>query len=181
MWGAERNFRRLAENEEREGSALSFKAYRQPIVMMYLFFYLFQTLLAVDEKWQAVVNKICKARKVWDRLLRILGREGGIISEDVGAILHHDCSGETDIFVGDLGGDPPYSVEPGGVSQPGGAENHREATEATVGWEMGIPPNVGGAKGVRDRVFGGLHKTETEHGGTVHLHPEYHGPLTGSI
>ena len=40
-----------------------------------MFLYQVQTLTVVDNNWPAVVYNLRKARKVWDRLLRILGRE----------------------------------------------------------------------------------------------------------
>ena len=55
---------------------LSFKAYIHPLSKVSLFLDLGRNLSTVDENFQAVVANLRKARKLWDRLLRILGRKG---------------------------------------------------------------------------------------------------------
>ena len=67
--------------------------------------------------------------------------------EDVGAIMRCGYAGNTTIRVGDLGGDLSHGADPGGVPLPGSAENHGEATKATYGWGLGIPPYSTCAKG----------------------------------
>ena len=52
--------------------------------------------------------------------------EGGNGPENNGGVLCHVCAGNTDIRIGDLGGDPPHDADPGGVPPPGGALNHKE-------------------------------------------------------
>ena len=43
--------------------------------MVSLFRYLGRTLSVVDDEWPAVITNLCKAWKVWDRLLRIMSRK----------------------------------------------------------------------------------------------------------
>ena len=44
--------------------------------MVSLFFYLGRKLSAVDKNWTSVDANLHNARKVWDRFLRILRKEG---------------------------------------------------------------------------------------------------------
>ena len=73
--GAERNRRRLAEEELRERSERAFQAYGEPLVNVTTFRYLGRVMTAGDDDWPAVIGNLQKARKSWGRLLRILIRE----------------------------------------------------------------------------------------------------------
>ena len=44
---------------------------------MVVFRYLGRIITATDDDWQAVVSKLRKARKKWERMPSILRREGG--------------------------------------------------------------------------------------------------------
>ena len=52
---------------------ISIKVHGQTMAMVYLFCYLVRTLLVVENDCLAVVVNLHKARKVWDRLLWIMG------------------------------------------------------------------------------------------------------------
>ena len=54
----------------------AFEAYREPLENVTAFKYLGRVMTAVDDEWPAVVGNLCKARKSWGRLSRILSREG---------------------------------------------------------------------------------------------------------
>ena len=73
--GAERNRRRLAEEELRERSERAFQAYGEPLVNVTTFRYLGRVMTAGDDDWPAVIGNLQKARKSWGRLLQILIRE----------------------------------------------------------------------------------------------------------
>ena len=74
--GAEQKRRRLAEAETRESSERDFEAYGEPIHNVLEFRYLGRVLTAREDDWLAVVGNLGKARKSWERLYRVLGREG---------------------------------------------------------------------------------------------------------
>ena len=50
------------------------EAYGAPLENVRAFKYLRQVMTAGDDDWHAVVGNLCKARKSWGRLLRILIR-----------------------------------------------------------------------------------------------------------
>ena len=54
----------------------AFEAYGDPIKNVSAFKYLGRVLKAGDDDWLAVVGNLGKARKIWGRLSRVLGREG---------------------------------------------------------------------------------------------------------
>ena len=56
--GAERKYRRIAEQEAWEGAALDFKAYVQHLESLSLFRYLAQILTEVDYDWTAIVTNL---------------------------------------------------------------------------------------------------------------------------
>ena len=60
----------------RESAARAFWAYGRLLDMVTSFKYLERIMTASDENWQAVVGNLRKARKIWSRLERIMGREG---------------------------------------------------------------------------------------------------------
>ena len=72
--GAERKQRRLAETEMRENLERAFHAYGQPMEAVTEFWYLGRLLTATDDNWPAVAGNIKKARRIWGRLARVLGR-----------------------------------------------------------------------------------------------------------
>ena len=59
----------------RESTERAFEAYEETLENVTEFKYLGQVMTAVDDDWPVVLGKICKARKSWGRLLRILSRE----------------------------------------------------------------------------------------------------------
>ena len=65
---AERKYKRLTEEEALECYVLSFKVYKQPLVMVSSFKYTGWMLTAMDDDWPAIVGNLRKARKVSDRL-----------------------------------------------------------------------------------------------------------------
>ena len=73
--GAERERRRLAEEELRESTERAFRSYGEPLEHMTAFRYLGRVMTAVDDYWTTVVGKLQRERKSWGRLLRILSRE----------------------------------------------------------------------------------------------------------
>ena len=74
--GAEQKRRRLAEKETRENLEQAFHAYRKLMEVVSEFRYLGRLLTATDDYWPAVAGNIRKARVIWGRLARVLGREG---------------------------------------------------------------------------------------------------------
>ena len=74
--GAEQKRRRMAEEEIRESADRDLPAYGRPLVTVTSFKYLGWVLTAADDNWPEVVENLCKARKIWARLARILGWEG---------------------------------------------------------------------------------------------------------
>ena len=64
------------EAETRESSERSFEAYREHIKNVSAFKYLGRVLTAGNDNWLAVVGNLGKARRSWERLYRVLGREG---------------------------------------------------------------------------------------------------------
>ena len=73
--GAERERRRLAEEELRESTERAFRSYGEPLEHVTAFRYLGRVMTAVDDYWTTVVGKLQRERKSWGRLLRILSRE----------------------------------------------------------------------------------------------------------
>ena len=53
----------------------AFQAYRSTLETVLKFKYLGQILTALDDNWTAVVGKLRKSRKIWDRFSRIMVRE----------------------------------------------------------------------------------------------------------
>ena len=54
----------------------AFEAYRAPINSLLEFKYLGIILTATNDDWKAVVGNLGKARRSWERLSRVLDREG---------------------------------------------------------------------------------------------------------
>ena len=46
---------------------------------------------------------------------------------DLGAVIIGGVTGNTTFWVGNVGGDPPYGKEPGGVPPPGDKTDHGDA------------------------------------------------------
>ena len=74
--GAERNRRRIAEEELWESLERAFQAYGEPLETVTSFKYLVWVLTAGDDNWPSVAGKLSKSRKSWMRMMRILRREG---------------------------------------------------------------------------------------------------------
>ena len=74
--GVERKRRRLKEKETRENLEQAFEAYGAPIKSVSELKYLGRILTATDKDWPAVVGNLRKARISWERLSKVLGREG---------------------------------------------------------------------------------------------------------
>ena len=73
--GAERERRRLAEEELRESTERYFEASGAPLGNVTAFKYLGQVMTAGCYDYPVVASNLCKARNSWGRLLRILIRE----------------------------------------------------------------------------------------------------------
>ena len=67
---------RLAEEESQAGASTAFQAYGSPLETVSSLKYLGLPLTAIYDDWTEVITNIQKVRKIWDRLSRILGREG---------------------------------------------------------------------------------------------------------
>ena len=74
--GVDQKMWRLAEEESQMGAAMAFQAYGRPLDTFLSFKYLGRLLTETDNDWAPVIENLQKARKIWDRLSRILGREG---------------------------------------------------------------------------------------------------------
>ena len=103
----------LAAEEERAVTSRSFSAYGLPLEMMTSFKYLRRVILTADDDWLTVVQNVVKARTVWWRISKILGREGArpqisgfffkSIIQSV-LLLDAECWVVTPNIVGDLSG-----------------------------------------------------------------------------
>ena len=71
--------------------------------------------------------------------------EGGG-SEGIEALLQSGSAGSVAFRGRDVGHDPPDGAVPEKISAQGRATAHRESTEETVGWELGLP-TIGGGNG----------------------------------
>ena len=76
MKGEERKLGRLVAEEAGAVASRAFSAYGRPLEMVSSFKYLGRVLLAADDDWLAVIRNITKSRAIWQRMLRILSREG---------------------------------------------------------------------------------------------------------
>ena len=74
--GEERKRRRLTETETRKNTERTFLAYGKPMAAVLEFRYLGRLLTTTDDDWPEVAGNIQKARMIWERLARVLGREG---------------------------------------------------------------------------------------------------------
>ena len=74
--GAERKWCCLAEGEARAGYETVFTAYWIPLSPVTYFKYIGLILTAAYNDWPAVVRNLQKAIRKWERLSRVLGREG---------------------------------------------------------------------------------------------------------
>ena len=74
--GAERKQRRLAAAEVKTTSEKAFYAYGDKMRAVTEFRYLGRVMTNTDDDWPAVAGNLRKARVIWGRLARILGREG---------------------------------------------------------------------------------------------------------
>ena len=74
--GAERKRWRMADTELRNSTKRAFEAYGNPIEAVPSFKYLGRIMTVGDNDWTEVAVNLVKARKIWERLTRILSREG---------------------------------------------------------------------------------------------------------
>ena len=74
--GAERKIQRLAAAEGEAATERAFNAYGKRIKAVKEFRYLGRILTSTDNDWPAVARNLYRARTMWGRLARILGREG---------------------------------------------------------------------------------------------------------
>ena len=74
--GAERKRCRLGEEEAREGSKIVFTADGIPLSQVTSFKYLGRIHTVVDDDYPTVVINLQKSRHNWERLMRVMGREG---------------------------------------------------------------------------------------------------------
>ena len=72
----EQNRQRLSTEEEGGVSSRAFSAYGRPLDMVTSFKYLGQVISASDGDCPEVIRNLDKAQAVWQRLMRILSREG---------------------------------------------------------------------------------------------------------
>ena len=68
---------------------------------------------------------------------------------------HFTC--RLDICIGNIGGDPPYREESGGVPPPGGTDYCSYKTMAMSQWGLVLIPAVVGNEGGGHRVYGDLY------------------------
>ena len=74
--GAERKRRRLAENYLRDSLERAFQAYMEFLETITSFKYLVRVMMAGDDNWPEVADKLRKSRKIWMRMTRIIFWEG---------------------------------------------------------------------------------------------------------
>ena len=60
----------------RESTERASEAYEEPLEDVTKFKYLGRVMMVVDDDLPAVTGNLCRARKSWGRLLRILRQEG---------------------------------------------------------------------------------------------------------
>ena len=66
----------MVEEEARVGAETAFSSYVHPLNTVEFFQYLGRILTMTYYDWPAVIGNIQKARRIWDCMLSILGREG---------------------------------------------------------------------------------------------------------
>ena len=71
--------RKLVTDEARSVTSREFSAYGHPLKMVTSFKYLGIVISAADYDWLEVVQNILKVHMVWQRMLRIMSREGAIL------------------------------------------------------------------------------------------------------
>ena len=76
---ADQKLHRLASKEARKVTSRDFSAYGRPLKIMTPFKYLGRVLSAAFDEWLVMVRNIVKSQTVWQRMLRILSREGLIL------------------------------------------------------------------------------------------------------
>ena len=74
--GAEWKHKRLEVEETRESTVRTFQIYGRPLELVTPFKYLERIMTNLENNWTEVVGDLRKARKIWARLLIILGGGG---------------------------------------------------------------------------------------------------------
>ena len=75
-WVMERKWCGLAEEEAQEGTEREITAYRVPLFQVTSFKYPWRILTAEENDWPEVVHNLWCARHKWERMDRVLRREG---------------------------------------------------------------------------------------------------------
>ena len=89
----------------KERTERSFEAYGEPLENVMEFKYLVRVMTLGDDDWPEVGGNLCKARKSWVQLSRILSQEGGR-SEGVGTFFLSGDAGGVIVWGGDVGANP---------------------------------------------------------------------------
>ena len=125
--------------EAREGMYQAFREYGHLFTMVAEFNYLCRILTNSDDEWTAVVGNLQKARKKWERMSRILGREeayervSGIFFKAVVRVVLLFGS-ETWVMT------PPHGMDAGRVPAQGGPLADEKKPTAATWRRMGVPP-----------------------------------------
>ena len=135
--GVEQKRHRLMADKMREITARSLHAYSRLLNSVTSFKYLGRIMTPSDDYWPMVVGILRKARKSWERLSRILGRDGANLR--VSGIFQGGGAGGTAYWVGDMGDDSPHVPGTGGVSAQGIHTDHWEASPEVIGRDLGVP------------------------------------------
>ena len=94
----------------REITERAFEAYGEPLENVTVFNYLGRVMTLVDYDWPAVVGKLCKSRKSWGWLSRILSREGA--DPKVSGLFFSGGAGGVVVWGGDVGANPQDGAGP---------------------------------------------------------------------
>ena len=122
-----------------------FSAYGPPIDIVTSFEYLGRVILAVQDDWLAVIQKLAKAWMVWRRMSSILSGEGErpwVSRFFFKAVIQSVFIFGAETWVVT----PPYGMGPGGFPIPGGMATYGADSMAEAGQKVGVNLREGGDK-----------------------------------
>ena len=127
----------MAAEGARAVTSRVFSAYGPPIDIVTSFEYLGRVILAVQDDWLAVIQKMVKARMVWRRMSSILSREE--VKPWVSRFFFKAVIQSVFIFGAETWVVTPlHGTGPGGFPTPGGMANYGADSMAEAGQKGGV-------------------------------------------